>query len=230
MLIEVIKPSWEILTNTEGLVQHIERCGRTCYRSEDRITDTSAERFVRTICRNNHESVLEHASITVRIICDRACSHQLVRHRIASYSQESQRYCDYSKRGLQVICPPSIGIPVGVYEYGYDTLHGKWGEKVSRIQGDWLSTVLGCYSTYKSLREAKIPPEDARSVLPNATKTEVVTTFNLRQWRHVFVERALNSAAQWQIREIMQSLLVEFRNRLPAIFEDQYEQLIQSRA
>jgi len=229
-MIEIVNPGWKILTETDGLVQHIERCGRTCYKSEDRITDTSAERFVRTICRNRHESVLEHGIVTVIIVCSRSCSHQLVRHRIAAYSQESQRYCDYGKRGLRVICPTRIGLTPGGYFFEDSRLNLGWfkyrdgpilPDKIEdRRQVDWLATVGNCYSEYLAEREDGVPPEDARYVLPNATKTEIATTFNLRQWRHVFRERGLNRHAQWEIRGIFSTLLEEFQRRMPSVFED----------
>lgn len=95
---KIIEPYVEIVTPIDGaaVVRHIERCGRVCYKSEDRITEDSAERFIRSILRRGHESVLEHYSLTVRFVVDRGVSHEIVRHRIASYSQESSRYCNYS--------------------------------------------------------------------------------------------------------------------------------------
>ena len=117
-MITIVKPSYEILTPTQQILdmpRALEIAGRTCYKSEDRITDVSGEKFVRMICRRNHVSVLEHCSISARIICSRACSHQLVRHRLAAYSQESQRYCNYGKKDFQFICPQSVGLEPGVY-------------------------------------------------------------------------------------------------------------------
>lgn len=217
-MITVVKPTWEWLSLSEskmdGIVRHLEECGRTCYRSEDRITAVSADKFVRKICRNNHESVLEHESLTARIVCSRACSHQLVRHRIAAYSQESMRYCNYGKRGLMVICPPSIGVPVGDYSmyYMYDTL--------TRRQQDWVKAVDFAYEEYQRELQEGVRPEDARFILPNATKTEVVATYNLRMWRHVFKERALNSHAQWEIRDVFADILANLAWRLPSVFGD----------
>ena len=109
MFITIVKPGYEILTSTDGLIEHLELCGRTCY--------NSAAKFVQGLIRSGHESVLEHASVTVRIICDRACSHQLVRHRLAAYSQESQRYCNYGKKGFQFIAPKSLEIPISEYHF-----------------------------------------------------------------------------------------------------------------
>jgi thymidylate synthase (FAD) len=180
------------------------------------------------IIKAGHESVLEHCSITVRFIGDRSMSHQLVRHRIAAYSLESQRYCDYGKDGFQVVLPPSIGkLPAGTYvkdscgwlfalgDYHIDQDDQSYFQAI-----DWLHQVGSAYETYLNLRTNGVLPEDARSVLPNCTKTEVVTTFNLRQWRHVFRDRALNPRAQWQIRELMQSTLEIFFRMLPCVFGD----------
>ena len=96
---KIIKPYIELEDKIDGqaILKKIERIGRTCYKSESNITDDSAERFIKNIIKNGHESVLEHVSITLRVICDRGVSHEIVRHRIASYSQESTRYCNYSK-------------------------------------------------------------------------------------------------------------------------------------
>ena len=216
-MITVVKPTWEWLSlserKMEWIVRHLEECGRTCYKSEDRITADSADKFVRKICRNNHESVLEHESLTARIVCSRACSHQLVRHRIAAYSQESQRYCNYGKKGLQVVCPPSIGVPAGDYcEHSMDSL--------SITQIAWLRTIEYVYDLYLGLLESGVRPEDARYILPNATKTEVVATYNLRMWRHIFKERALNAHAQWEIRDVFSDILANLAWRLPSVFGD----------
>lgn len=223
-MLTIVEPGWELLypDNREGLVEFIERCGRTCYRSECRIKEGSADTFVRKICRNRHESVLEHASITVRITCSRAASHQLVRHRVGcAYSQESMRYCNYGKKGLRVICPPSIGLESGRYTLNE---HGVWKHENVPIKGYkkhcWLNAVDTCYQTYLDGLDDGLPPEDARFILPNATKTEVVTTFNVRMWRHVFRERALNPHAQWEIRGIFKSILDAFVVDMPAFFED----------
>ena len=207
--IEIIAPSVELMDPLDGeaILKKIERCGRTCYKSEERITEYTAFNFVKMLVDSGHHSVLEHVSVTVRIIGDRSMSHQLVRHRIAAYSQESQRYCDYGKFGkLQVVVPPDI--------------------LESDIFNMWMHQVAQAYDCYKTLRDvAKIKPEDARSVLPNCTKTEVVTTYNLRQWRHVFVERALNPKAQWQIKAIMRQALDLLSDKIPVVFDDLREKL-----
>lgn len=231
MLITVIDPSFEILSNTDGLLGLIERAGRTCYKSEDKITPDSAEKFVRMLIKNGHESVLEHASISVLITGDRSMSHQLVRHRIAAYSQSSQRFCDYSKLGFQVVCPPSIGVPSGKYYFDTktNTLVNVYIDNVTFVLSakhyQWIQNRYNDCLEYLQFRAEGILPEDARSCLPNATKTEIATTFNLRMWRHVFKERALNPKAQWQIKKIMQGILRKFAEKLPCVFEDQLEKL-----
>jgi len=219
-MIKIIEPYSIIFTpkkEIEDLPRRIELAGRTCYKSEDKITRESSDKFVRSLIKRGHESVLEHCDITVKIVCDRACSHQLVRHRIAAYSQESQRYCDYSSKkhgdgGLQVICPPNIALA---------SLSAREdGTSENSIFAQWEKSIERSYNTYRELRDNGVPAEDSRSVLPNATKTEVVTTFNVRQWRHVFRERALNPHAQWQIRRIMQGIYQTLRMFAPCAFND----------
>ncbi len=229
MFITIVEPDYIILTSPEGLIEHIEMCGRTCYKSEDKITKDSAGAFVKRLINMGHESVLEHASMTVKIICDRACSHQLVRHRLNSFSQESQRYCNYGKKGFQFIAPKSLEIPVGEYELvGNVNLHDANNflyaqcqrALLSFSQNEWLrGRIRNCLDYEYCLKEG-MRPEDARSALPNATKTEVVMTANIRQWRHVFRERALNPHAQWQIKDIMLSILEEFKSSMPSLFGD----------
>jgi len=237
-MITIIQPTYYLPETTVQmfpfLMEHVERCGRICYKSEDRITEDSAERFVNGIRKSGHESVLEHALITAIVICSRACSHQLVRHRIAAYSQESQRYCDYGKKdSLQVVCPPSIGLLPGDYQGDYDRDRYEWilwrddSEHhpveitcANEQQVRWVMHIDSVYDEYMRELKEGIKPEDARYLLPNATKTELAVTFNLRQWRHVFRERALNRHAQWEIRGIFSAILVDLKKRFPAIFCD----------
>lgn len=228
LTINVIRPTAYILKADEFAEQHLERCGRTCYKSEDRISEGSAAKFVSKICRNNHESVLEHASMTVRFVCSRACSHQLVRHRIAAYSQESQRYVNYQKRGYEVIVPPSWEIEPGEYtmeEFGGYDGHG-WSPRRGRYlaekeDGDnRLGFLAYSFEAYEEAIRRKMKPEDARYFLPNASKTEIVATYNFRTWRHLFRERALNSHAQWEIRGLMDFVFHYAVTRFPSVFED----------
>lgn len=211
MKIRVIRPSGEFLFVHPDAETFLEACGRTCYKSEDRITPGSAQRFVSKICRNRHESVLEHGAATARIVCSRACSHQLVRHRIGAYSQESQRYVNYQKKGYEVILPPSWGVPVRTY--------GDFSVVYDKTTLDRLTALRRAFQAYEDELKAS-KPEDARYLLPNAAKTEIVCTYNFRTWRHIFRERALNPHAQWEIRSIFLGLYEALKVQVPSIFDD----------
>ena len=229
-MLKIVQPDGKILTPLDAVEEMplaLERAGRTCYQSHDRTKIGSAERFVRMICRNHHESVLEHCSITTKVTCSRACSHQLVRHRLVAYSQESQRYVNYKGKGFEVICPPSRGLSPGTY--AYDGGPCNWiyypddmvPRKVAECsQQLWLDRVKDAIDGYKGEIIEGAKPEDARYLLPAAVKTEVVVTANLRMWRHIFRERALNPKAQWEIRGIFLDLFKRFCQELPCVFED----------
>ena len=194
----------EFAPPTDELLAHLERCGRTCYKSEDRITKDSAERFIKGIVRSGHESVLEHVSVTVRFVVDRGVSHELVRHRIASFSQESTRYCNYGKTGEITFIEP-IDLCKNVKAYN-----------------GWMDSRLQAEEAYLNMLKEGCPPEIARAVLPNSVKTEVVMTANLREWRHFFKLRALgtNGKPHPQMLEVTIPLLEEFKKRIPAVFDD----------
>ena len=222
--IEIVAPSAKIITPlswVDRYTQMVELCGRVSHKSEDKITSDSADKFIERIAIGlGHESILEHCSITVLIIGDRSMSHQLVRHRLAAYTQESQRYCDYGHEKqcntLSVICPPSVAaISYGAVFTSADTLYNL--DEIARV---WVQNGLNSYRDYLLLRDAGVPAEDARSVLSNACKTEIYTTFNLRQWRHVFSMRC-TPHAQWQIRGIMRGLLRQYIELMPAVYSDQ---------
>jgi len=201
---KIIKPGFEILDqiNGEEILKRIERYGRTCYKSEDRITPGSAKKFVAMLLERGHESVIEHEKVTVRVICDRGVSHEIVRHRIASYSQESTRYCNYRSKGIQVIEPFFFV--------------GEGNEKKYRL---WQEAMEACEKAYNTLIELGCSPQEARSVLPNSLKTEIVITYNLRQWRHFFRLRTAKMAHP-QMQEIAIPLLKEFQRLIPVIFDD----------
>lgn len=202
----VIKPGYEILDiiNGKEILKNIEKIGRVCYKSEDKITDESSEKFIANILKSGHESVIEHEKISVRIICDRGVSHEIVRHRIASYSQESTRYCNYNKdkfgKELTVIKP--------VF----------WDEESDEYK-IWLDTMQTIEETYNRMIEMGAKPQEARSILPNSLKTEIVVTMNLREWRHFFKLRT-SLRAHPQMREIACALLDDFKRRIPVIFDD----------
>ena len=202
----VVNASYEILgiASPESMLKNIEKFGRVCYKSESNITETSATDFIKRIIKSGHESVIEHEKISVKIICDRGVSHEIVRHRIASYSQESTRYCNYTKdkfgNELTFISPI-------------------FWDKDSKEYKMWLMVMQQIEDSYFQLIADGIPPEQARSILPNSLKTEIIVTMNLREWRHFFILRT-SKKAHPQMREISIPLLKEFKAILPAVFED----------
>ncbi len=207
---QVIRPFHKIFSMPDGekILKHIETAGRTCYKSEDRITDESASGFVKRLIKAGHHSVLEHANITVHFTCDRGVSHQIVRHRLAAFSQESTRYANYAgeKFGQEITVIKPFFWPEDSPEYA-----------------EWLTAMEQAEKSYMKLIEMGARPEQARSVLPNSLKTELVMTCNIREWRHVLRLRC-SPAAHPQIREIMLPLLADFHERLPVFFDDIYEE------
>ena len=198
----------------EDMLRRVERIGRVCYKSEDRIQEGSAEAFIRGILRRGHESVIEHGSITVKFICDRRVTHEIVRHRIASYSQESTRYCNYVKEkfGRQITC---IDLATG---FRYD-LNNESDRKKYDV---WQQAMENAERSYFQMIELGATPQEARSVLPNSLKTELVTTMDLREWRHFFRLRT-DAAAHPQCREVAQMLLERFAKDYPVFFADLLE-------
>lgn len=201
-----IRPYFEILDDINGaeMLKRLERCGRVCYKSEDKITEGSAEKFIGMILRSGHESVLEHEKITVRFVCDRGVTHEIVRHRIASYSQESTRYCNY--------CKDKFGNELTFIRPCF------WTDD-SEEYAVWKQTMEEIEKSYFKLISLGAKPEEARSILPNSLKTEIVCTMNLREWRHFFKLRTAERAHP-QIREISAALLEELKKRIPVIFDD----------
>lgn len=202
----VIEPSFEILQEVDSweILKRLERIGRVCYKSEGKITDTSCESFLSNIIARGHESVIEHEKLTVKFICDRGVSHELVRHRLASYSQESTRYCNYSKD-----------------RFGSELTFIKpcfWQED-SEAYRVWEQAMAEAERGYFRLLELGASPQEARSLLPNSLKTEIVATMDLREWRHFFKMRAA-PAAHPQMRQIAGALLRDLQQRLPVIFGD----------
>lgn len=202
----IIAPSFSFMHVPDGefITRHLEQAARTCYKSEDKVGPDSARNLIRRIIRMGHDSVLEHISVTVRIVCDRGVSHELVRHRLCSFSQESTRYANYAH--------DKFGNSITVIRPFF------WAEDDARYQL-WLSAMQACESAYLALVQAGASAQEARSVLPNSLKTEVVTTANLREWRHIFKLRC-DKAAHPQMREIMLPLLQAFQERVPLLFDD----------
>lgn len=189
----------ELLSITPDAEQLIEKSGRTAYQSQDKITDESATKFIEMLVKRGHTSVLEHASATIKISnVSRAFSHQLVRHRIASYTQKSQRYCQES--GFDFVIPDSIKLNPDAMEIFLDTM-------------DMIK------ESYVALQEIGIRNEDSRFVLPNACTTEIVITTNFREWRHIIGLRT-DSAAQWEIRDVCMEILKILKEKAPSCFGD----------
>lgn len=203
---KIIKPSYEIMTsiNGEEILKFIELIGRVSWKSEDRITEDSAKIFIDKITKLEHESVLEHFNVTVRYICNRSISHELVRHRIASYTQESQRYCNYGK---------------GKFGNEITVIKPLYFEEGTLLYDIWKDACEYAENKYFKLLEAGATPEKARGVLPNDTKTEIVSTMNLREWRHFFQLRTAKSAHP-QMRELTVPLLADFKEMIPVIFDN----------
>ena len=213
----IINPSFEIINRPNGheVLRHLELCGRVCYKSEDAISDESAERLIRMMLERGHESPIEHFSVSVRIICDRGVSHEWVRHRIASFSQESTRYCNYQKS-----------------KFGSELtfIRPYFAEEGSKLFDIWKSSMQQAETAYFEMLNCGAKPEDARSVLPNSLKTEFICTMNLREWRHFFRLRCA-PAAHPAMREISIPLLHsklpffyvidmhEFQKMIPVLFD-----------
>ena len=202
----VIKAGFHILSPVDGqkILKSIEEAGRVCYKSEEKITEDSAEKFVAGIIKRGHEAVLEHEAIRVKFIVDRGVSHEIVRHRLAAYCQEGTRYCNYSKG--------KFGEEITVIEPCF------W-DKDSDLMKDWRSAMRMAENHYLGLLHQGASPQEARSVLPNSLKTEVVMTANLREWRHFFKLRTA-PAAHPQMREVAIAILKEFQKLVPVVFDD----------
>lgn len=185
---------------TPGAAEHVESAGRTCYKSDPK--EGGAEDFVRSIINRGHESVLEHAVASFRIITDRGITHELVRHRIASFSQESTRFCNYSggRFGGEI----QFIRPVELPEVAWDL---------------WLQAMASAERYYLELLSMGVKPQDARSVLPTATKTEIVMTTNLREWRHMLSLRK-HKAAHPDTRVVAQAIYDILHEQVPAFLHN----------
>lgn len=202
----VKQPYYEILSkiDEEKMMKNLEIAGRTCYKSEDKITLKSATSFVKMLVERGHLSVIEHEKITVRFVFDRGVSHEIVRHRLASFSQESTRYCNYSRNKHHN--------EISVIDISN---HVKNKESVDV----WLDAMVNAERSYFELIKLGESPQIARSVLPNSLKTEIVVTANLREWVLILTQRT-SLAAHPQIREVMLPLLRTLQMKLPAIFNE----------
>lgn len=219
---KLIRPSYEIISPKEidgkEILKEIEKAARTCYKSEDKITDDSAEKLVKQLVLRGHEAMLEFGpSIAVKFICDRGVSHELVRHRIASFAQESTRYCNYGKEEhISFIIPEwidneQIEKVLKLNESNYF--------EVLETTVEWYAIMSSSESSYRMLLKHGWTPQQARSVLPNSLKTEINVSANIREWRHILKLRT-SSQAHPQMRELMRPLLEELKSRIPILFDD----------
>ena len=201
---KIINQSFEILSFTNNLEKIIEQAGRVCWKSEERMCEGSEKVFIESLKNKNHMSVFEHGSITVKIICDRGVSHELIRHRIASFSQESTRYCNYSKNKfdneITFIDP-------------YTAFQNNSGNRDL-----WIKAMEFSEKYYMEMIKNGATPQEARSVLPNSLKTEIVITANPREWMHIFDLRC-SQQAHPQIREIMLKIKEDFIKMWPSLFK-----------
>lgn len=203
---KIISPSFGILNciSPDALLKSIEAYGRVCYKSENKSTQGSSEPFIRQLIKNGHESVIEHEKITVKIICSRNVTHEIIRHRIASYTQESTRYCNYAQE-----------------RFGNELTFVKpcfWGEG-SIPYSIWIKQMQSIEDNYLALIAEGALPEQAGSILPSSLKSEIIVTMNLREWRHFFKLRT-SKRAHPQMREIIIPLFRELCELFPAVFDD----------
>lgn len=203
---KIIEPSVELIDDFDAaaIMRKLERAGRVCYKSEGNIKSDSAEKFLRGIIKRGHESVIEHAAVSFKIICDRGVTHELVRHRLASYSQESTRFCDYSAGkfdGELTFIKPCF-----------------WSEDDENFLL-WKATMEFVEKNYLALRSNGAKPEEARSILPNSLKTEIFVTMNLREWRH-FLKLRTSPRSHPQMRQIALKIFAILVEKLPAVFDD----------
>lgn len=199
---KLIEPSVELIWVTPDAERIIELSGRTCYKSENNITEYSHQTFIKNVILNHHESVLEHASASIRFITDRGVSHELVRHRLMAVSQESQRYCSYGKD-----------------KFDNQITFINQNDLVGKDYEDWYECCSKIEMTYLDLVNKGIRAEIARSILPNCTKTELIVTANFRQWRHMFKLRR-SPASHPHMRHIMDKAYECLRIVSPNVFND----------
>lgn len=225
----LIKPKVEILDNLNGtdILKRIEQVARTCYKSEDKISedDSSARKLVTNLINSKHEAILEFVDVTVKFTCDRITSQSIVRHRMASFAQESTRYCNYSKdkfgNELTFIIPSWLDWKEETIRKGDFEKSGS-GSIDSQL---FINSLLNAEDSYLRLIKEGWKPQQARMVLPMSIKTEINMKCNLREWRHFFNLRC-SQAAHPDIRVLALDLLKQFHEAIPIIFDDLYDKYV----
>lgn len=211
---QIIEQYHEILSIPEGLLETIERVGRTCYKSESRITPGSAEKFVKMLIERGHHAMIEFGDIIVKFVTNRGVTHELVRHRLCSFAQESTRYVNYGGKGFSFICPAweKFSEMPSEFDYPYEL-------RANIRNHPFILAAFESVRHYTELIACGWRPEQAREVLPNSLKTELVIKANIREWRHIFTLRCAK-AAHPQMRALMIPCLKEFKQRVPVVFDD----------
>lgn len=207
---KVIEQSYEILApvgKDEWIreAKLIEMAGRTAYKSEDKITDDSFEKFIQMIANRNHGAVLEFGRMIVKFTTDRGVSHEIVRHRLCSFLQESTRYCNYGKDkfgGEITVAKPST-----------------WNDWTFGAKSAWEESMKKSETMYLQGLEDGLSPQQARAILPNSLKTEIIVGTNFREWRHIFELRAISKTAHPDMRALMIPLYEKVRKIMPCVFE-----------
>jgi len=216
---QIVKQSHKILKLDGEALQQIETAGRTCYQSQDKVTEKSAEKFVEMLQKRNHMAMIEFADMTVKFVTNRGVTHELVRHRMCSFAQESTRYVKYD--GDMEFIKPVWCKDELIGKYNNDRILENFHKMFPGPEREAESIfVIDCFSserTYQQLLEYNWRPEQAREVLPNSLKTEICVKANLREWLHIFSLRT-SKAAHPQIRELMLGLLNDVAERLPSVF------------
>lgn len=204
---KIIKPYVEQMSpliNGVDFIKRIEKIARVCYKSEDKITDESGQAFVARLLRNGHDAMLEHAeNISIKFICDRGVSHEIVRHRLFSFAQESTRYCNYGHDNEITVIEPCF-----------------WTDRSTNYMYNiWEDAMFQAENAYMIMIHKGASPQQARSVLPNSLKTEIVVTGNLREWRHFFKLRT-DKAAHPQMQEVANMAFELLKSQVPIVFDD----------
>jgi len=221
---KIIDQSWEWVKKPDDALERIESAGRTCYKSEDRIGPGSSEKFARMIVNRGHVTVIEHVSASLRLITNRGVTHELVRHRLCSFSQESTRYVRYG--GDMEFIRPVWFSDVPLTDDKTDFIPNTKEDPARTIKIDeWVQAMTDAERHYLAQLEAGSRPEQAREVLPNSLKTEIVVTANLREWRHIFDLRC-SKKAHPQIQALMLDVLAGFYEAIPVIFDELHEKYL----
>ena len=231
---KIIEPSFEIFLpcDAKDMIKNVAKAARTCYKSEINASEEADKKLIKNLIKNKHHAMLEHASFTVKFICDRGVSHEIVRHRVASYAQESTRYCNYGKisDGITFIEPIIFkNVSLEEKEKIADGMLMFFDDSVNpdplALYSSWYWAMVDAENAYDHMLEFGATPEIARSVLPNSLKTEIVMTANIREWRHFLSLRAVGETGKPhpEIQRIARPLLRKLYEIMPIFFEDLYK-------